>query len=335
MQDTAAASKKPKLQPSDLSLYAAEDEEMAAPSEMPPWLMGLEDRVAVKTVSMMEARLSSIETAATNTVSAVTLLQSQVAKTMAAQNELRTQMNGMAEAFMVAQKKNEDDNASERSRSTVDTNANPYQRVAAEAIVDKTLIIVGGWPENTAAPVMVENLTKVLATYNTECGKQWTFEQVRCNGQRGKILQAKLTGDNSRTSLQKGYDFTAWLRMRNPKMLATGFRGESSDMWAVMNQPVEARNVSRTINRAVHCLHKLRELAGVPEKVQEQGFDLKLIEGRYRGKVIGAQISGVFVAIVNAQTLAIVWDYPKIAASPLRATEVQINTMMSSLTPMD
>ena len=106
-------------------------------------------------------------------------------------------------------------------------------------------------------------------------------------------------------------------------------------MWAVMNQPVEVRNISKTINRIVHCLHKLREDAGVPEMMMEQGFPLKVIEGRYRGKTVGALVSGIFVAVVNASTLQITWDMPSVRNSVLKADAQAVNAMMAAITPAD
>ena len=152
-------------------------------------------------------------------------------------------------------------------------------------------------------------------------------------GQRGKVVQAKILGDLTRSALQKGYDLTGWMRSQKPDIMAVGFKGESSKMWAVMNQPVEVRNVSRAVNKAVHVLHKLREQAGIPERVQEQGHSLKLIEGRYKGQTLGATISGEFVAVISAESLNITWDYLKIRSSVLGATEAQVNSMLASVTP--
>ena len=115
--------------------------------------------------------------------------------------------------------------------------------------------------------------------------------------------------------------------------MAVGFRGESSKLWSVMNQPIDVRNVSRAVNKAVHVLHKLREQAGIPELVQEQGHSLKLVEGRYKGKTIGATISGEWVAIVNRESLAIAFDFAKIRASIIGATEAQVSAMLAAVTP--
>ena len=329
----AVSSKKAKID------YLGEDIEMlnnnnntVAPDSQPAWLAGFEDRVALKTSTLMESRLANIETTATKTSKDVAALQAQVSHQMAAQQEMRLQITGMNETFLIAQTKNEEDNASDRSRSTAAPAGNPYTRDATQA-VDKAVIIVGGWPENTAAPIMVANLSEVLAAYNSEHGKHWTFEEARCMGQRGKVVQAKILGDLTRTALQKGYDLTGWIRSHKPDIMAVGFKGESNKLWAVMNQPVEVRNVSRAVNRAVHVLHKLREQAGIPELVQEQGHALKLVEGRYKGKTIGATISGEWVAIVNPSTLAIVFDFPKIRASILGATENQVSAMLAAITP--
>ena len=180
---------------------------------------------------------------------------------------------------------------------------------------------------------MINNLKEVLAAFNRDSGKHWVFEDARCLGQRGKIVQAKIQGVVDRTSLQQGYDFCKWIRVQNPKQQAVGFRGETSNLWAVMNQPVEARNLSKTINRIVHCLHQLREKKGIAETVLEQGYPLKLIEGKYRGRTIGAQINGVFVAVVNETTHAVTWDMVKIAHSVLACSEQEVVAMMASITP--
>ena len=333
-EDASGVLKKAKLQPADHSEHAAADVEMAgasAPSEQPPWLQGFEDRVALKTASLMETRIASIEMAANKTVNDVAVLQSQVAKQLASQNEMKTQMNNMQEALVLAQRKSDEDNASDRSRTTAAPSSNPYS--GQTQAVDKSVIIVGGWPENTAAQIMVANLGEILILYNTTHGKHWTFEEARCMGQRGKVLQAKITGDLTRTALQKGYDFTSWVRNHKPDIMAVGFRGESNKLWSVMNQPIDVRNVSRAVNKAVHVLHKLREQAGIPELVQEQGHALKLVEGRYKGKTIGATISGEWVAIVNRESLAIVFDFAKIRASVIGATEGQVSAMLAAITP--
>ena len=297
-----------------------------APQEQPPWMIGFEDRIASKTAKLMDARISGIETHAQQTRADMATMQKQLALQGSAQMELKAQVAGMQEAL----RKADDDQRDDRSRSTADT-TNPYSN--PKVAVDKALIIVGGWPDNSAAPVMIANLKEVLVAYNRDNGKHWAFEDVRCLGQRGKIVQAKIQSVTDRTSLQQGYDFCKWIRAQVPKQQAVGFRGESSNLWAVMNQPVETRNLSKTINRVVHCLHQLREKKGISETVLEQGYPLKLIEGKYRGRTIGAQINGVFVAVVNETTHAVTWDMPKVAQSVLACSEQEITSMMASLTP--
>ena len=67
--------------------------------------------------------------------------------------------------------------------------------------------------------------------------------------------------------------------------------------------------------------------------MQEQGHSLKLIEGRYKGRTLGATISGEFVAVISPESLNITWDYLKIRSSVLGATEAQVNSMLASVTP--
>ena len=303
---------------------------LPAPSEQPAWLVGFEDRVATKTAAKMESRIAGIETHAQRTRDDMHKMQVQLSKQCEAQEDLRAQVVSMQEAFVCAQRKADDDHRDDRSRTTADT-TNPYSN--PKVAVDKALIIVGGWPDNSAAPVMIANLKEVLVAYNRDNGKHWTFEDARCLGQRGKIVQAKIQSTADRTSLQQGYDFCKWIRAQEPKQQAVGFRGESSNLWAVMNQPVEARNLSKTINRVVHCLHQMREKKGISETILEQGYPLKLIEGKYRGRTLGAQVNGVFVAVINETTHSVTWDMQKLGQSVLACSEQEITSMLASLTP--
>ena len=336
-EESAKKQKTANREPSDLAVAAAgADVVMAAPNEQPAWLVGFEDRVAVKTAAMMDVRITAIEDAANKTSRDVTALQTIVSAQMAEQTQLRVQMCSIQEALMT--QKNESDNMSDRSRTTAGTGRvgdNPYNNNSdnPRAAVDKSIIIIGGWPDNSAAPMMIANAKDMLKNFNRDAGNTWSFEETRCMGQRGKNLQCKLKGTPDRTATQQGYDLCKWMRVQNPKPQAVGFRGESCAMWSVMNQPIESRNLSKAINRAIRCLHLLREKAGIPETTMEQGYPLKVIEGRYKGRTLGALACGTFVAVISESTLTTTWDFPKLKDSIIAATEAEVNQMLSTITP--
>ena len=317
----------------DIDMMSPAPNQNPAPQEQPPWLIGFEDRVAKKTANLMEARISGIETHAQQTRADMAAMQQQLNRQSSAQIELKAQVTGMQEAFMVAQKKSEEECRDDRSRTTADTGdhrgGNPYSK----PVIDKSIIVIGGWPENTAAPMMIANAKDMLKSFNRDAGNTWSFEETRCLGQRGDNLQCKLKSTADRTSTQQGYDLCKWMRAQNPKPQAVGFREEANAMWSVMNQPIESRNLSKAINRAIRCLHLLREKAGIPETTMEQGYPLKVIESMYKGRTLGALVCGTFVAVISESTLTTTWDYPKLKDSIIAATEADVNQMLSTIIP--
>ena len=100
-----------------------------------------------------------------------------------------------------------------------------------------------------------------------------------------------------------------------------------------MNSSQSDRLKSKTIKKGLRVLHVLREGKGLSNKTVEMGFEVNLIEGRFKGKTPGVFLGGVTVAAYLSSEDKLEWTYEALAESVLRIDKATLDAKISELRP--
>ena len=187
--------------------------------------------------------------------------------------------------------------------------ANPYQTQA----VDKSLIIIGGWRDNTPKEVINLDVAKFLALFNAT-GHACELEEIRCPTRAKFASLVFKEGGTEGTSAKQAFAFTGWLRSLAVKPVCVG---SGAPAWAVITQSVEDRTRSKTIKRGLRCLHLLREELNVPAKILDLGYEVSLLEGKFKGRDTGILVGGLKAASYDAVTDTLSWEWKVLKESVL------------------
>ena len=165
---------------------------------------------------------------------------------------------------------------------------NPYQ----SPVVDKSLVIIGGWRENIPNEVISSDVAKILALFNAT-GHICELDEIRCPNRAKFASVVFKEGSSEGTAAKQAFGFTGWMRSLAvaAKPVCTG---SGTPVWSAINQSIEDRTKSRTIKRGLRCLHLLREELSVPAKVFDLGCEVNLLEGArswsFRGRSQGSNL---------------------------------------------
>ena len=316
---------------------------MAAPQVKPAWMDEHAQSTARATLLLMEDRFSKIEC----NQQAAALQQSTLALAVNRQGQEQTRMQAVLDEVVRKQalfdgcgsvgSGSASSGGSTRvprtnllagfaSSPEVKPSGNPYG--AGAAVVDKSLVIVGGWRDNSPREVLVNDMNRFLIAYNLS-GHTSVLAEVRCpsRAKLASVTFAESAADG--TAVKQAWNFTGWMRglPTASKPSCTG----GAAAWSVINQSADDRLKSRCIKRGLRALHLLREEAGVAATVTELGVEVPLVEGRFKGKEPGVFLGGKRVAHHDEVKDSLEWNFRELKDSSLGVNQLDLEAKMGEM----
>ena len=204
--------------------------------------------------------------------------------------------------------------------------ANPYS--SSSPAVDRSLIIIGGWRENSPREIIVNDMAKIIATYNLS-GHVGVMAELKCPARAKFASFSFLENPSDGSAVKQAWGFTAWMRQlaKDAKPQCTGGSGS----WSVINQSLDDRLKSRAIKKGFRALHLFREEAGVAAVVLDLGAEVPYVEGRFKGVRPGCFLGGIRVADYDDSQDCLQWNYTALLASTLAIEETALKAKMDSM----
>ena len=314
---------------------------MAAPQEKPAWMDAHAQSTARATMLLMEDRFQKIE----SNQQAAAQQQSTLSLAVNRQGQEQARMQTVLDEVVRKQSLfdgcgsvgtgSASSGGSTRAPNLLEgfanlpdarVNGNPYG--AGAALVDKSLVIVGGWRENSPREVLVNDMNRFIIAYNLS-GHTSVLAEVRCPARAkfASVTFAESSADG--TAVAQAWKFTGWMRSLSTaaKPQCTGGAGA----WSVINQSVDDRRRSKCIKRGLRALHLLREDAGVAAVVTELGVEVPYVEGRFKGQRPGVFLGGKRVADYDETKDLLQWNYKELKESSLAIEEAALESKMSEM----
>ena len=171
----------------------------------------------------------------------------------------------------------------------------------------------------------------MLVLFNAS-GHVSELEEIRCPN-RAKFASVVFNDSGTEGSpVKQAFAFAGWLRGLVVKPVCVG---SAAPAWAVINQSVEDRTRSKTIKRGLRCLHLLREEQSVPAKTLDLGFEVNLLEDKFKGKDTGIMIGGIKAASYDAEKDALVWQWKVFKESVLGLEKEEFEKKWEEIKPAE